>query len=144
MRGAASPGPAIPASMPDPVFFARAVAISLEEVAAIANAPLPPSADPAHRVVGVAPLETAGPSDLAYIDNAKYADALAATRAGVQILARLYPTAARPGSTFEPVGVSSGSSVHPTARLEHGAIVDPGAVVGPHAEVGSGTVVGAQ
>src|SRR5215203_3205347 len=172
MRGAASPGPDIPASMPDPVFFARAVAISLEEVAAIANAPLPPSADPAPRVVGVAPLETAGPGDLAYMDNAKYADALAATRAGVclvarrfaakapartivliapqpyrayaQILARLYPAAARPGSTFEAMGVSSGSFVHPTARLERGAVVDPGAVVGPHAEVGSGTVVGAQ
>jgi len=158
--------------MPDPVFFPRAAAIPLQEVAAIAGAALPPSADPGHSVTGVAPLETAGPGDLAYMDNAKYADALAETRAGVclvarrfaakapartialiaaqpyrayaQILARLHPTAARPGSMFESAGVSAGSSVHPTARLEHGAMVDPGAVVGPHAEIGSGTVIGAQ
>ncbi len=31
---------------------------------------------------GVAPLETAGPDDLAYMDNASYAEALGATRAG--------------------------------------------------------------
>ena len=158
--------------MSEPVFFPQAAAISLDEVAAIANAPIPESADPARQIKGVAPLDAAGPHDLAYMDNAKYADALTATRAGVclvarrfaakvpaatialiapqpyrayaQVLARLYPSAARPGSSFDAVGVSSGSFVHPTARLERGAVIDPGAVIGPHAEVGSGTVVGAQ
>jgi UDP-3-O-[3-hydroxymyristoyl] glucosamine N-acyltransferase len=60
-----------------------------------------------------------------------------------EILARLYPAAARPGSSFGASGVSPGSFVHPTARLEHGVVVDPGAVIGPGAEIGSGTVVGA-
>jgi UDP-3-O-[3-hydroxymyristoyl] glucosamine N-acyltransferase len=59
------------------------------------------------------------------------------------VLARLFPFAMRPGSGFGATGVSPGSFIHPTARLEHGVTVDPGAVVGPHAEVGSGTVLGA-
>lgn len=157
--------------MPEPVFFPLAAALTLAEVAAIAGAPIPEAADPDRRIAGVAPLDAAGPDDLAYMDNAKYADALAATRAGVclvakrfaakvpaatialvapqpyrayaQVLARLYPSAARPGASFDAGGVSAGSFVHPTARLERGAVIDPGAVVGPRAEIGAGTVVGA-
>src|SRR4051812_5862029 len=158
--------------MSEPVFFPRAAAISLAEIAVIAGASIPDSADPTRQIAGVAPLDAAGPHDVAYMDNAKYADALAATRAGVclvarrfaakvppatvaliapqpyrayaQVLGRLHPSAARPGSSFDAAGISSGSSIHPAARLERGAVIDPGAVVGPHAEVGSGTVVGAQ
>jgi UDP-3-O-[3-hydroxymyristoyl] glucosamine N-acyltransferase len=143
----------------------------LREIAAIAEVVLPDGVDPDSRVLGVAPLESAGPDDLAYMDNPKYADALAATgakaclvsrrfaarvpaatialvteqpyRAYAEVLARLYPAAARPGSAFAASGVSPGSSVHPTARLEHGVILDPGVVIGPGAEVGSGTMVGA-
>ena len=60
-----------------------------------------------------------------------------------RVLARLYPTALRPGSLFGATGVSPGSIVHPTARLERGAVVDPGAVIGPGAEIGAGTVIAA-
>ena len=76
--------------MSEPVFFPQAAAISLDEVAAIANAPIPESADPARQIKGVAPLDAAGPHDLAYMDNAKYADALTATRAGVCLVARRF------------------------------------------------------
>jgi UDP-3-O-[3-hydroxymyristoyl] glucosamine N-acyltransferase len=155
-----------------PVFFPKAAAIPLREVAAIAGAALPESAPPDRQIAGVAPLEAAGADDLAYMDNGRYADALAATRAAAclvarrfatkvpagtvaliapepyrayaRILARFYPSAERPGSCFAASGISPGSFVHPTARLEQGVLVDPGAVIGPHAEVGSGTVVGAQ
>ncbi len=120
----------------------------------------------------MAPLETAGPTDIAYMDNAKYQDALAATRAGVilvsrrfaprapsgaavfvcadpqrayaRCLAAIYPSAMRPASMFAAQGVSPGSFVHPGARLEQGVTVDPGAVIGPGAEIGAGTVIGAQ
>ena len=105
------------------------------------------------------------------MDNPKYVDALAATRAGVclvakrfagrapagtvvlatarpyeafaEALARLYPAALRPGSLFGAAGLSPGALVHPAARLEHGVVVDPAAIIGPHAEIGAGTVVGA-
>lgn len=153
-------------------FFPPAGPLTLGEVATLAEAEAPEGADLGLRVRGVAPLDGAGPDDLAYMDNARYADALAATRAGsclvarrfaervppntvalvtaqphdaiAKILARLYPTALRPGSLFGSTGVSPGSIVHPTARLERGAVVDPGAVIGPLAEIGSGTVVAAQ
>ncbi len=156
--------------MSEPIFFPQPQPLPLREIAAIAAAVLPDGVDPDSRILGVAPLEVAGPDDLAYMDNPKYADALAATgakaclvsrrfaekvpagtvalvteqpyRAYADVLARLYPAAARPNSAFAATGVSPGSSVHPTARLEHGVIVDPGVVVGPGAEVGSGTVLG--
>ena len=153
-------------------FFPPAPSLTLGEVAALAKAHAPEGADLTLSLRAVAPLDGAGPHDLAYMDNARYADALAATRAGAclvsprfadrvppgtvplatakphdalaAILARLYPTALRPGSLFGSTGVSPGSVVHPTARLEHGTVVDPGAVIGPNAEIGSGTVIGPQ
>jgi UDP-3-O-[3-hydroxymyristoyl] glucosamine N-acyltransferase len=157
--------------MSEPVFFPKNPPLTLRQIAEIAGAALPEGADPDRAVSGVAPLESAGGNDLAYMDNPKYADALARTgaraclvsrrfaakvpaatvalvidqpyHAYAEILARLYPAAARPGSSFGASGVSPGSFVHPTARLEHGVVVDPGAVIGPGAEIGSGTVVGA-
>jgi UDP-3-O-[3-hydroxymyristoyl] glucosamine N-acyltransferase len=157
--------------MVDPDFFPRAAALTLAEIAEIAGAALPPGADPERRIEGIGPLETAEPDDVAYMDNPKYAGALAATAAGAclvskrfaarvpastvalvtpepyrafaKVLARLHPSASRPRSTFDATGVSPGSFVHPTARLEPGVVVDPGAVVGPHAEIGGGTVIGA-
>lgn len=157
--------------MVDPDFFPRTSALSLRDIAEIAGVPVPDGADPDRLVEGVAPLETAAPEDVAYMDNPKYADALAATRAGIclvskrfsarvpagtvalvtpepyrafaKVLARFYPSATRPQSAFGATGVSPGSFVHPTARLEPGVTVDPGAVIGPHAEIGSGSVIGA-
>ncbi|WP_210490565.1 UDP-3-O-(3-hydroxymyristoyl)glucosamine N-acyltransferase [Microvirga antarctica] len=152
-------------------FFSPARALLLQEVAELAQAPLPEGVDGAFAVTGVGPLETAGPTDLAYMDNAAYGQALGATKAGAvlvtprfaskvpagtvaivtpqayrvfaQVLARLFPTAMRPQSSFAARGISPGSFVHPTARLEHGVTVDPGAVVGPGAEIGAGSLVGA-
>jgi UDP-3-O-[3-hydroxymyristoyl] glucosamine N-acyltransferase len=59
------------------------------------------------------------------------------------VLGLLFPSAMRPESSFAAAGISPGSFVHPSARLEHGVRVDPGAVIGPHAEIGSGTLIGA-
>jgi UDP-3-O-[3-hydroxymyristoyl] glucosamine N-acyltransferase len=157
--------------MSEPVFFTKNPPLTLRQVAEIAGAALPDGADPDGAVSGVAPLETASGDALAYMDNPKYADALARTgaraclvsrrfaakvpvatvalvtdqpyHAYAEILARLYPAAARPTSSFGASGVSPGSFVHPTARLEHGVVVDPGAVIGPGAEIGTGTVIGA-
>ncbi len=155
--------------MSEPEFFSRASAVSLREIAELASLPLPEGADPDREVSSAASLERAGPDDVAYMDNPRYADALAATGAGVvlvspkfsatvpasavafilrqpyqlfaTLLGRLYPGALRPQSVFGSDGVSPGSIVHPSARLEHGVVVDPGAVIGPGAEIGAGTIV---
>ncbi|HYF53442.1 MAG TPA: UDP-3-O-(3-hydroxymyristoyl)glucosamine N-acyltransferase [Salinarimonas sp.] len=157
--------------MVDPDFFPRTGALSLRDLAALTGTTLPEGADPDRLVEGVGPLETAGRDDVAYMDNPKYAEALTATGAGAclvskrfaarvpagtvalvthepykafaRVLAHLYPSATRPQSAFGATGVSPGSFVHPTARLEPGVTVDPGAVIGPHAEIGTGTVIGA-
>lgn len=157
--------------MTEPNFFPQGPALTLGQVAEMANVKLPDGADGEFLLQGVAPLESAGPGDLAYMDNPAYGAALSATRAAAclvtprfaakvpagtvalvtpqayrvfaQVLAHLFPSAMRPESAFGATGVSPGSFVHPTARLEHGVRVDPGAVIGPHAEIGAGTLIGA-
>lgn len=156
--------------MSDPIFFSSNVALGLGEIAGAAGVSLPEGADPLAEITGTAPLEHAGPGDLAYMDNARYGEALAGTKAGAclvsprfaakvpastialvtrdpyrvyaGLLARFHPDAMRPRSQFAAEGVSPGSHVHPAARLEENVVVDPGAVIGPGAEIGSGTVIG--
>jgi UDP-3-O-[3-hydroxymyristoyl] glucosamine N-acyltransferase len=156
--------------MTESSFFPQSQTLNLRQVAEMANATLPDGTDGEFLLKGVAPLESAGPGDLAYMDNPAYGGALAATRAGAclvtpryaakvpshtvaivtpqayrvfaQVLAILFPSAMRPESSFASTGISPGSFVHPSARLEHGVRVDPGAVIGPHAEIGSGTLIG--
>lgn len=155
--------------MADPIFFPFATSLDFGEVASISGSQLPAGADAARRVEGAAALEMAGPSDVAYMDNPKYTEALAATKAGLclvsprfadrvpagtvalvspapyhafaKVLARCFPSALRPESVFASQGVAPGAIVHATAVIEPGVTVDPGAVIGPGAEVGAGTVV---
>jgi UDP-3-O-[3-hydroxymyristoyl] glucosamine N-acyltransferase len=152
-------------------FFPLAAAPTLREVAQWTGAALSASADPGRIVHDVAALDEAGPDDLAFFDNPRYLDEFKATRAGAvlvapryaaqapagcatlttpqpyramaQVMARLYPQAARPHSVFRETGVSPAAFVHSAARLEPGVVVDPGAVIGPGAEIGSGSVIGA-
>jgi UDP-3-O-[3-hydroxymyristoyl] glucosamine N-acyltransferase len=157
--------------MTEPVFFRLAGPFPLKEIAEIAGATLQEGGDPDRLVHGVAPLDAAGPGDLVFLDNPRYADDLTRTRAAACLVApkfaarvpagtatllspepyraaalvaaRLYPEAMRPGSMVGADGLSPGSFIHPQARLEQGVTVDPGAVIGPGAEIGSGTVIAA-
>jgi len=156
--------------MSDLDFFAATGSLTLADVAAAAGLALPEGADPEYRLTGAAPLESAGPHHLAYMDNARYGEALTATRAGAclvsprfaarcpvgtvalvtrdpyrayaALLGRLHPDAMRPGSQFGGRSIAPGAHVHPDARLEEGVTVDPGAVIGPGVEIGSGSVIG--
>ena len=154
--------------MADPVFFTPTEAMTVASVAAFLKAEIATPED--GRVIsGVAALADAGPGDLSFLDNPKYAEQLAATRAAaclvperhralvpagtqaivvqhphaafVSVSRRLFPQALRPQSMFGATGVSPGAIIHPSARLESGVIVDPGAVIGPGAEIGSGSVI---
>ncbi|MFO1151326.1 MAG: UDP-3-O-(3-hydroxymyristoyl)glucosamine N-acyltransferase [Alsobacter sp.] len=157
--------------MTEPVFFRLAKPLTIDEVIALTGATLEGAADPARLIRGVAPLDVAGPDDLVFLDNPKYADDLTRTSAAACLVAAkfaprvpagtatlvspepyraaaivtmaLFPEAARPGSVVGAEGVSPGSFVHPQARLEPGVTVDPGAVIGAGAEIGSGTVIAA-
>ncbi len=157
--------------MTEPVFFQRATGLTVGEIAAMTGAELRPGARLDQRITDVAPLDRAGPSDLAFLDAANYAHQLSATRAGACLIAarfadrapdrlitlkarhpyrafvtvarKLFPDALRPSSLFEASGVAEGASVHPTARLENGVTIDPGVVIGPGVEIGAGSVIAA-
>ena len=156
--------------MSDPVFFPSAAA-TLADILLWSGASAHDGADTALLITGIAPLDRAGPGDLAFLDNARYAAEAQLTKAAAcfvaprhadripqgtialiapdpyrafaQAVARLYPAAMRPQPMFGASGISPGSSVHPLARLEDGVTVDPGAIIGPDAEIGAGTLIGA-
>ncbi|MHB2169208.1 UDP-3-O-(3-hydroxymyristoyl)glucosamine N-acyltransferase [Alsobacter sp. R-9] len=157
--------------MTDPVFFRLASPLTLADIVSATGAKPADGADLTRTISGVAPLDRAGPDDLVFLDNPRYAPELDTTgaaaclvspkfasrvpegtvalvtgqpyRAFATVSGKLFPDAMRPGSVFGSAGQAPGSFVHPAARLEAGVIVDPGAVIGPGAEIGTGTVIGA-
>lgn len=66
--------------MPDPRFFTAAGPFTLERLAGIAGAELATGADPAAEFADVAPLDTAGPGDVSFLDNKKYVGTFEASR----------------------------------------------------------------
>jgi UDP-3-O-[3-hydroxymyristoyl] glucosamine N-acyltransferase len=157
--------------MTDPIFIKRPHGRTVAAIAAMTGATVSDPASQDRMNTGVAPLDRAGPNDLAVLENLRYADGLAATGAGACLIAerfvkdapprllllvardpyqgfvavtrKLFHGALRPSSLFEADGIVPGAFVHPKARLEDGVTVEPGAVIGPRAEIGSGTLVGA-
>ncbi len=107
---------------------------------------------------GVAPLQTAGPHEVSFLDNRRYASALEQTLAGAVIvhpdmLARV-PTAtvpilttepyagwARVAALFHPVRPLS-PGIHPTAVVAADALIDPSAEVGPLCVIETGAEIG--
>ncbi|MEO0637613.1 MAG: UDP-3-O-(3-hydroxymyristoyl)glucosamine N-acyltransferase [Pseudomonadota bacterium] len=153
--------------MSDPEFFSKPQAVTAAFLASAIGAELRGNADMV--VSSVAPIDGATSGSLAFVDKAKYRDALSKTGASVIVLndslvelapshatllvvgdpygayaqaaAILYPQAMRPLTTGN---TGSGSvTVHQTARLEDGVVTEPGCVVGPGAQIGEGTVLGA-
>ena len=63
-------------------FFPPGWTPTLSEIAALTGAGLAPGADPDRVVADVAPLDSAGPDDLTFLDNSKYVGQFETTRAG--------------------------------------------------------------
>jgi UDP-3-O-[3-hydroxymyristoyl] glucosamine N-acyltransferase len=151
--------------MADSRFFHRSAPLSLARLAAIAEAELAGDADPDKEISDVAPLETAGPDDVAFLDNRKYVNAFAASRAGACIVhpdfagrapggmallltAQPYKGYARVAQALYPVapvqpGIAPTASVDPSARIDPSAEIGPGAVIGAGAEIGLRCRIGA-
>ena len=157
--------------MTEPIFFKRTAGLTVGEIAAMTGAvPSDPSRT-GLAITNVAPIDRAGPHDLTFFENLRYAESFRTTRAGacliperfagdappglllliarepyrgfVAVTRTLFAGALLPSSLYEADGVTPGASVHPKARLEDGVTVEPGAVIGPRAEIGTGTVIGA-
>ncbi len=148
-----------------------AKSLTLAEIASLTGAV--PRNVPAlsYLITNVAPIDHAGPGDLTFIDNPKFASALASTRAGavltterfeaqvppgvsllrtrepyrafVMVAREFYRDQLRPASPYEANGIMPGAHVHPSAKLGAGVTVDPGAVIGPRVVIDAGTTIGA-
>ena len=107
---------------------------------------------------GVAPLQTAGPNEVSFLDNRRYVAALDQTSAGAVIVhpdlaARVPATAvaivtsepyaswARVAALFYPVPPPV-PGIHPSAVVADGALIDPSAEVGPLSLIETGATVG--
>ncbi|MSO36437.1 MAG: UDP-3-O-(3-hydroxymyristoyl)glucosamine N-acyltransferase [Acidobacteria bacterium] len=105
----------------------------------------------------VAKIETAGPGDLTFLANPKYAAALASTKASAVIAgadvegapcavirsASPYLTFARAAQALSPERPPE-PGVHPLAWVSAEAVVDPTASIGPFAAIGAGVRIGAR
>ncbi len=146
--------------MPDPRFHAPPRPVEIGVLAARIDAELADPANARRVVTGVSPLDAAEAGDLSFLDNRKYVDDLAATRAEAIILApamrarapdraalivcedpyRAYARATQllyPPAPLAGGGIAAGSCVDPTAVLGPGCEVDHGAVVEARAELGA-------
>jgi UDP-3-O-[3-hydroxymyristoyl] glucosamine N-acyltransferase len=151
--------------------FRSRESLTLGEIVALTKCEPTGAVDLELRISGIAPLDSASPSDIAFYDNPRFLDDLKRTSAGacfikptqvshvpagvavlttskpyfslVTVTRELFGGALRPAPVFGGRGVDSGAFVHPEARLEDDVTVDPGVVIGPRAEIGSGTVIGA-
>lgn len=139
--------------MPDPRFFAAAGPFTLGAIAEMAGATIGGDADRERRFVDVASLDAAGPDDVTFLDDPRYAGQLAGSKGGAGLLradtidrappgmallicAEPYRSFAKLAAAFYPRR-ARGGLVHPTA------IVDPTARVADDCDIGAGAIIGA-
>ncbi len=162
------PANEVTAAMNHAGFFERAGPFALGDIAGKVGADMPPGTNAARLIHDVRPLADAGDTDLAFIDNRKYLGQLASTRAAACLvapaLADRVPAATLPLTAKAPyrafalalqlfypdalltkaaMADAGDPPVHPTARIEAGARIEPGAVVGREAQVGAGATIAA-
>ncbi len=122
---------------------------SLAAVAEAAQGEAPPRRV---RFAGVAPLQSAGPEEVSFLDNKRYLPALTGTRAGAVIIhpdlaakvpegcvaivtSEPYEGWARVAALFHPLPpVAPG--IHPSAVVDPTAAIEPSAEIGPLAVIG--------
>ncbi len=157
--------------MQHPGFYDRAGPFALETLAGQVEAEVGPGADGKLMLGDLRSLGEAGRSELSFIDNRKYIDALATTQAGACLVAPalvakvptstavlisnvpyrsfakalhlFYPDAMRPKAAAFAADAAGSTLVHASARIETGAIIEPGAVIGREAQIGRGTTIAA-
>jgi len=137
--------------MADSRFFQRAGPHSLDALAALSGARLAAGADGRRLVEDVAPLETAGPADVTFLDNRKYTDVFVTSQAGAAFVTE--PTVAR-----APAGMAllispepyrafalAAQAFYPQAPVAPGrassAIIDPTATVPDDCAIGANVVI---
>lgn len=150
----------------DSRFFTRSGPFDAQALADAAGATLvqPKNAGIVPQFSGIAPLQNAGPHDVSFLDNRRYAHLLEKTQAGLVIIAPAfadkvpahsaalvssapYLAWSRVARLFHPRDPAT-PGIHPTAYVDDTAQVDPSCeigpfvVVGPRAEIGPRCIIG--
>lgn len=141
----------------DPRFFVRTGPHALADIAALLGTT---ARAPERLISGIAPLQSAGPEDVSFLDNRRYAPLLESTKAGAVIVhpdfAEKVPAGAVALVTPEPyVGWAKVSAlffpypapkpgVHPSAIIGANSRIDPSAEIGAGVVIGENVVIGAQ
>jgi UDP-3-O-[3-hydroxymyristoyl] glucosamine N-acyltransferase len=116
--------------------------------------------DAARLLRGVAPLGSAGPEELSFMDGRRNLPALRETRAGAVVLAEAFLDAVPPGTAalvakqpqlafariaalFHPRPAPL-PGIHPTAVVAPDAEIGEGTEIGPYAVIGAGARIGAR
>lgn len=144
--------------MPDPRFFDSRGPLSLGDLARLTGATPGRPGSPDLAIVGVAPLDGAGPADVAFLGDRKHVAALRATKAGACFVHESHladvpegcvalvtgnpqfawvqaADALHSARTYQPCA----SLVHPDAALEEGVSLAPNVTVSAGARIGRGT-----
>lgn len=144
--------------MPDPRFYLNRGPLPLVDLIAAVGGEVAPGGRADLSVTAAAPLDRAGPADIAFLGDRKYLSALRETRAGAVFVAAAFVDDAPAGCTaivsprphaawsrvagllHIPRGYEAGApAIHPTARIEDDVQIAPGVVIGPDAQIGRGT-----
>ena len=151
--------------MADPRFFSRQGPFILAALAEAGQATLGAGADGDKTMSDLAPLDRAGSSDIAFLDNKKYIGAFEQSSAGACIVAPKFADRAPPGMALllsdkpylafarvarafypqprlEP-SISAAAHVHAEAQIAPSCRIDPGASIANGCKLGDGCHVGA-
>ncbi|MEQ8357808.1 MAG: UDP-3-O-(3-hydroxymyristoyl)glucosamine N-acyltransferase [Kiloniellaceae bacterium] len=144
--------------MADRRFFDNVGPFSLSALAEIAEAEVADGVDAAKSFSDVAPLGTAGPDDVSFLDNRRYIGQFTESRAGACIVdpefadrapagmlllltKRPYRGYAKVAQAFYPLPPAR-PGVHPSAVVDAGASLGEGSEVGPGVVIGAAAVIG--
>lgn len=150
--------------MADPRFFNRAGPFSLGAVAELAGANLGADADPEREMTDVAALDAAGPRDVSFFENRRYADSLGVSAAGACLIRASDTGKAPPGMAmlvtdtpylayarvsreFYPIppvepGIARTAEIDPRAAIGPGCRIDSFAAIGADASIGARCHIG--
>jgi UDP-3-O-[3-hydroxymyristoyl] glucosamine N-acyltransferase len=144
----------------DPRFHANSGPHDLARVAESGGL-APPGGEAGGRLFrGVAPLGSAGPEEIAFLEGRRNLAALRSSRAGAIILQPRFANDVPPGcvallspqpllafarvaALFHPAPVAR-PGIHPTAVVDSSAVLGEGCEIGPLAVIGAGVVLGAR
>lgn len=146
--------------MADPRFFTKAAPKTLADLTAIAGGVLSDPSQGSLKISDVAPLDQAGAGQISFLDNVRYKDAFAASKAAACIVSdkmagfapsgmalivsrNPYKSYALVAQAFYPdnypqAEISKGAHVDSSASIGKGCVIEPGAVIRANAKIGDG------